>query len=398
MKINLNKYLIHSSVFAIFTEAFKYRLIIDLKLFYLILLINFFLLLKYKKVTLNHFLISFLSFIFIHSSISYLLIGIPPNFMLSQIFGISLTCTYFFNVLKLFTKEEIYELYSKYSLFTAIIGFLGYFLGINLNVNTDPRFSSYLTEPAHYAIVVLPACYYFLKRKQYLYFFIIFISLILTESSIAYIGCALMFILPNISLQRVKYAVGVIPFVLIIFYWVYQNNENVKMRFDDTYESLKVINTGKFNERTNVSTYALLSNFYIAKENALDHPLGSGIGSHYYMYHNQYKKSMRTPDYLYTLKLDDINSKDAASLFIRLLSEFGIIGIFATVYILILIAKSFQDKSLIVEQSIGIYILLKLFRDGHYFPPEFFFFLILFYFSYKNYFKNDGNEKYISYS
>ena len=120
MKINLNKYLIHSSVFAIFTEAFKYRLIIDLKLFYLILLINFILLLKYKKVTLNQFLISFLSFIFIHSSISYLIIGIPPNFMLSQILGISLSCTYFFNVLKLFTKEEIYELYSKYSLFSAI--------------------------------------------------------------------------------------------------------------------------------------------------------------------------------------------------------------------------------------------------------------------------------------
>lgn len=166
MKINLNKYLIHSSVFVIFTEAFKYRLIIDLKLFYLILLINFFLLLKYKKVTLNRFLITFLSFIFIHSSICYLLIGIPPNFMLSQILGISLSSTYFFNILKLFTKQEIYELYLKYSLFTAIIGFPGYFLGVNLNVNADPRFCSYLTEPAHYAIVVLPACYYFLKENS----------------------------------------------------------------------------------------------------------------------------------------------------------------------------------------------------------------------------------------
>lgn len=393
MKINLNNYLLHSSVFAIFTEAFKYRLIIDLKLFYFILILNFILLFKYKKLTLNSFLITFFAFLFVHSSIVYLWIGIPPNFMLSQILGIAVSSTYFYNVLKLFTKEEIYELYAKYSLFAAVIGFFGFFLGINLNVNPDPRFSSFLTEPAHYAIVVLPACYYFLKRKQYFSFFTIFLSLILTESSIAYIGCVLIFILPNLSLQKLKYAVGVIPLVLAVLYLVYSYNENVKMRFDDTYKSFKVIQTGKFDDRTNISTYALLSNFYIAKENFIEHPLGSGIGSHYYMYHNSYKKLMRTPEYLYTLKLDDINSKDAASLFVRLLSEFGIIGLLMTVFIIYLVIKSFQDKSLIVEQSIGIYILLKLFRDGHYFPPELFFFALIFYFSYSKLFlfKNEGN-------
>lgn len=397
MKINLNKYLLHSSVFAIFTEAFKYRFIIDLKLFYFILFINLILLFKYKKVTINSFLITLLAFLFFHSSIAYLWIGIPPNFMLSQILGIAISCTYFYNVLKLFTKEEVYDIYTKYSLFTAIIGFPAFFLGINLNVNPDPRFSSFLTEPAHYALLVLPACYYFFKRKQYTSFFTIFLSLILTESSIAYIGCALIFILPNINLKRIKYAVGVIPFVIAVFYWVYSNNEKVKMRFDDTYNSLKVLDTGKFDETTNISTYALLSNFYIAKENFIEHPLGSGIGSHYYMYHDRYKKLMRTPNYLYRLELDDINSKDAASLFVRLLSEFGIIGLLVTIFVIYLITKSFKDKSLIVEQSIGIYILLKLFRDGHYFPPELFFFLIIFYFSYSKslLFKNEENLSHI---
>ena len=105
---------------------------------------------------------------------------------------------------------------------------------------------------------------------------------------------------------------------------------------------------------------------------------------------------MRTPKYLYRLELDDINSKDAASLFIRLLSEFGIIGLLATAFIIYLVIQCFQDKSLIVEQSIGIYILLKLFRDGHYFHPELFFFVIIFYFSYtKSFlFKNEGNLSY----
>jgi hypothetical protein len=388
LKINLKKYLLYSSVFAVFSEAFFFRFIIDLKLFYLIILVNYFLLFKIKAVSINKLFITIIGFIFLHAIIFYTYIGIPLYFMLSQIIGITITCVYFYNLIKLYTKEELINLYNRLSVIIAIIGYPLYFLRINLNVNPDFRFSSLLTEPAHYAIVVIPACYYFLKTKQYKYFSIIFLSLILTESSIAYLGCALMFTLPYFRFSRLKYAFGIVPFVFMILYFVYNNNEKVKMRFDDTYESLKVINTGKFNERTNLSTYALLSNFYIAKSNFIEHPLGTGIGSHYFMYTNKYDKFMRAPSYIKTLKLDKINSKDAASLFIRLFSEFGIFGILIVFFFLYFVLKSFQDNNLIFEQGVGIYFLLKLFRDGHYFPPEFFFFIILFYFSYINYFKN----------
>lgn len=396
MKLNLNKYLLYSSVFAIFTEAFFFRFIIDLKLFYFILFINYTLLFIYKKVTINKFLIELFGFIFIYSGIAYIVIGIPPNYMFSQILGIAVSSVYFYNVLKLFSKEEIYETYAKLSLYTAIIGFPMFFLGINFNVNNDFRFYSYLLEPAHYAIIVLPACYYFLKKKKYFSFSVIFLTLILSESSIAYIGCALMFILPNITLKRIQYSLGVIPFVIGVFYIVYSNNEMVKTRFDDTYNSLKALNTGKFEYQTNVSTYALLSNLYVAKKNFIEHPLGSGIGSHYYMYQTHYRNMMRPPSYLITLKLDDINSQDAASLFFRLFSEFGILGILGTLFVLYFVFKSFQNKQLIIEQSISIYLLLKLFRDGHYFPPELYFFLLIFYLSFTKHilFKNEKNLSY----
>ena len=260
--------------------------------------------------------------------------------MLSQILGITITSTFFYNLLKLYKKEEIVNLYTRFSLIIAIVGYPLYYFGINLNVNSDLRFSSLLTEPAHYAIVVIPACYYFLKTKKYYSFLFVFISLILSESSIAYVGCALMFTLPYLTINRLKYAVAIVPFVALVLYAVYDNNEKVKMRFDDTYESLKVVNTGKFKERTNLSTYALLSNFYIAKSNFIDHPFGTGIGSHYYMYTNEYYKYMRTPSYIKTIKLDKINSKDAASLFIRLFSEFGVFGIIAVGFILYFIISN----------------------------------------------------------
>lgn len=398
LRINLKKYLLYSSVFAVFSEAFFIRFIIDLKLFYLIILINYFLLLKIKVISFNKDITLGVFLVFLHAVFFYGLIGIPPNFMLSQLIGITISCTFFYNLIKLYEKDEIIKLYNKFCLIIAIIGYPLYFLKINLNVNPDFRFSSLLTEPAHYAIIVIPACYYFLKKKNYLSFFIVFISLILSESSVAYLGCALMFTLPYFTISKLKYALGIVPFVVLIFHFVYKNNNNIKMRFDDTYESFKVINTGKFNERTNLSTYALLSNFYIAKSNFMEHPFGTGIGSHYFMYTNKYHKSMRAPSYIKTLKYDRINSKDAASLFIRLLSEFGIFGILIVIYIFYFIIKSFQDKNLIFEQGISIYLLLKLFRDGHYFPPEFFFFIIIFYYTHKKYFKHESNEKHISYN
>lgn len=396
MKLNLKKYLLVSTIVAVFSEAFFFRFIIDVKLFYIIILINYYILFRKQWIKANVFWLSFVLFMFIHGGFAYSILLIPPYFLFSQIIGITLCLIYYYSVLRLYNKTEILNAYLTATLIIAVIGFPGYFLGINLNVNNDSRFCSILTEPAHYAIIVLPACYYFLKSKKYLALTVVFISLILTESSIAYIGLALMFVLPNMSLKRLGYACAIVPVVVFSFYWVYLNNEKVKMRFDDTYESLKAMNTGKFKQTTNVSTYALLSNFYIAKLNFIDHPLGSGLGSHYPMYKNNYATQMRTPEYLKTLKLDDINSKDGASLFIRMFSEFGLFGLFFTLFILYYIIKSFKHKDWYFEQGIAIYLLLKLFRDGHYFPPEFYFFVIYFYFSItNNFFKTIPHEKHL---
>ncbi|PJE41476.1 MAG: hypothetical protein CUR32_09940 [Flavobacterium sp.] len=54
MRISIKNYLFYSSVFAIFTEAFFFNLIIDWKLLYLIILVNYFLLFRIKKIALNN--------------------------------------------------------------------------------------------------------------------------------------------------------------------------------------------------------------------------------------------------------------------------------------------------------------------------------------------------------
>ncbi len=380
MKISLKKYLLHSSVFAIFTEAFFFNFIIDWKLLYLIIFVNYFLLFRLKKITLHIYFAALLLFFFVHGVLTYSIISIPYNFMLSQIIGIAIIGTYYYNLIPLYKKEELIDVYLKICLYVAIIGYVFYFL--NINLNSSSRLQSIFKEPAHYVIVVLPACYYNLKTRNYRNFAILFGTLLLSNSSLGYIGCGIIFVIPYLTLRRIRYLMALIPLVGMIFYFVYTESPFFKLRVDDTYNSLNVINTGKFDKNTNLSSYVLISNLFIAKKNVTDHPFGSGIGSHHYMHTERYLKEMRPPEYLVKQKKETDNSFDANSLFTRLMSEFGLFGFLFVIFCVVKASKCFETNDYLI-QGIFIYFLLKLFRDGHYFPPELFFFIWFFYYSLK---------------
>lgn len=384
MKISLEKYLLNSSVFIIFSEAFFVNFIIDWKLMYLIMFTNYWLLFKYYGIKAPKTFLYFVGLILIHAIICYSIIQIPPNFFLSQILGVFITGVYFYNVLKVLPLDKVKKTYLNFAFYAAVIGYIFYFTGFNYLAyfTTEHRLISVFKEPAHYVIVVIPACYFFLKTKQFFKFFTILISILLSTSSLGYIGIGLMFILPYLRLKRLLYFVISIPFIVGAFLYTYNNVDEFKMRVDDSVENLTVLKNGKFNERTNLSSYVLLSNLYIAKNNFLDHPFGSGIGSHHYMYTSKYFKIMRPPEYLVYLKHDKDNSFDANSLFTRLLSEFGLIGFVFVVIALYYSFKTFETNNYLI-QGVVLYIILKLFRDGTYFPPELFFFVWLLVFEVK---------------
>jgi hypothetical protein len=380
LKVNLKRYLLYSSVFAIFTEAFFFNFIIDWKLFYLIILTNFILIAKHFGLRYSKRFFLLLGAISMHAIICCTTLLIPPNYFLSQILGITITSLYFYNVIPLIPMEHIRKVYVNLCFYSAIIGYIFYFLKIDTlaHFKNEFRLMSIFKEPAHYVVVVIPACYYYFKTKNYLRFFVVFISIVLSESSLGYIGCALMFLLPYINFRKLLYLVAISPILGIIFYYTYKNVDTFKLRVDETMENLNAVNNGKFDEYTNLSSYVFLSNLYITKQNFSEHPLGSGLGSHHHMYINHYYKNMRAPEYLKFLNHDKDNSYDANSLMNRMVSEFGILGILLVVFLLIkAYKKSFKTNDFLL-QGIFIYFLLKLFRDGTYFPPELYFFVWLF--------------------
>jgi hypothetical protein len=90
-------------------------------------------------------------------------------------------------------------------------------------------------------------------------------------------------------------------------------------------------------ENVNTSSFVLYNNYHIAMENFKANPIaGSGIGSH----------SLAFDKYSLTLRsgiLDiEFNKSDANSMFLRLLSETGLIGI---LFIFIFIFKYFVNRS-----------------------------------------------------
>lgn len=389
MKISKQKYLLYSSVCAIFSESFFFHFIIDWKLFYVIIFINFYILSTLKKITVNKYIFLIFIGLFIHGLVANTFIGISYKYLIAQLAGIFIVSTYYYNFVAYMKLDKIIDFYSKTSLFIAAIGFPMLFFGINSN--NDVRLQSIFNEPAHFAIVVIPACYFFFKQKKYISFSVIFISLLLSQSSLGYIGCLLIFVLPNLTQKRFLYLLTILPFAISISYFLYVENTNVKIRVDDTLKSYSAISNGNFKETTNLSSYALMSNVFVAKKNLEDHPLGSGLGSHVQM-HSNYLPYLRTPKYIKNQNLESINSADANSLCLRIISDLGVFGILVLFLLNVFLIKQFATRDMIFTQGIVIYILLKLLRDGHYFPPELYFFVFIFYFL----FKENREQKFIN--
>jgi hypothetical protein len=381
----LNKYIIFSSVFALFTEDFYFHYGIDLKLYYLILISNFFLFAYYNKVTIHKNLFIMIGFLAIHGLISYVWLQHPIKSLIAQLLGISISSIYYYNFIKNYGVEKVFKVYLDFALLIALLAIPMFYLQINSF--SEFRLNGILTEPAHYAAIMLPAAYVFLRDKKYLRFGIIFVTIFLSKSSIGYIGLGLILILP---LLKTKYFVKYAWIVFIIigsssYYlstqWnkpIDENKSNFLVRrLKQTTKSLSAIYTGKFEKHTNLSTYAFLSNSFITQKIVLDKPFGTGLGSYQYEY-DRYYSLIKPPPYLVELKLSKINKTDANSLFLRMLADLGIFAVLIFIYVGYRSYKLFSSENKIIQQSTFFYLIVKLIREGHYFSPEFYFFLLIF--------------------
>lgn len=385
MKININSYLVHSSVLIPFLEGLVIRdvLFIDLKFFYLVIAINFGILLS--KIKISKSFILFFCFLAFHGLLGITIFKFPISSLITQLIGILLTYTYFYQIIKLFDLKVLFNLYLKYAVFFTILSLL--LFPFNILDVTPYRLDGVMTEPSNFILVNIPAFYYFLAKKKVPYIGLFLIAFLLSNSSTGFLAIFLMILFLILSIKSVKQIILIFSSSLIMILLL-ANNKYFNARLDSSTENFKAIKTDQFKDDTNVSAFVLLKSAIISFKNIKDHPFGTGLGSYQHI-HDRYLKEIKLPRYAYHPKsiTKDLNKTDANSLGLRIISDFGIFGVLALfsffIYGIFSIVKSKNADLKYIQTGIFIYLIIKLLRMGHYFPEEFFLFMLLFFSSLK---------------
>lgn len=316
---------------------------------------------------------------------------------LSQQFFLLITFFICYSFIFNFLKDDIENLFNKYikmAFFISILGiiqFLVYFLtridifyftsdSVNEYFQNIIRISSILFEPAYLAGILLPALVYYIYSKplnriyyKKYYFVIILVAFLLTYSSIGYLILiiALLWRIINFRNKLIKlFFVFCLSSILMLPTLRMNNLQSKENRFSmmviETFSGLKNISPENF-EKNNLSTYAIVSNIYVAL-NAPSRIIGTGLGTHEQNYSRVY-----ISDFQY----HGLNSKEAYSLFTRIFSEFGFVGLLTLFFFLI----KYYNKHNLINTSAFFLIILLLLRGGHYTIYGVIFFFFLYYYT-----------------
>ena len=256
------------------------------------------------------------------------------------------------------------------------------------------KISSIMSEPASFCYVMMPAFFAaltsfsksnfkFLNKSRSL---VIILSVVLSFSLVGYIGMVFSFMLLLFNYTKIRYLVVGTVLASIIMFFAYDNVADLKTRVDDSINAF----AGKTKlEETNLSTFTLFSNALVAWESFKDNPVfGSGLGSHRISHDRYMEKVVDVSAVMANYKYTFLNKGDASSLFLRLLSETGLLGllfIFCFVFRFWTLKKNDKSGFLwIVSNAILAVFLIRAIRGGHYFVGGTFFFMWLYYFAGKS--------------
>ncbi len=367
----MKDFIFWSTILSIFSESLLVHYGIDIRFYYLIVLFNMFCLCSFYEVRFQkeHIIVIFI--LLLSGVFSIIRHSTTVGGFLFQFSGITIVSAYYALFFKWTNKSgsEIFKIYCQLAYYLSAIGLILFLVKLGMGRFEPVR--SIMAEPSHFAGIILPAYYYFFKnisshRKE---FFVIILALILSGSSIGLV-CALagLFILPQrINLVRIFLPLCVGLSLGVGLYFVMPD---FKLRIDDTFNSLVKQDV----EGANLSTYALVSNLYVASENFKEHYLiGGGLGSHE-VAHSKFIQTLPGVEFFeFNMTL---NSKDANSFLIRVISECGLIGIFLIGWFLV---GNYSKTSYVISRAILLYFSYKLIREGHYFPPELYFFVFLYF-------------------
>ena len=336
-------------------------------------------------------------------------------FSMIKVWGGAFLSFYFYYFVYLYFSKDIVKLFSyyiKFCTFLLIVGLvqlisynlnfkIGYDYSYSLGFNKwglvesggifGIKINSLLAEPAQLAIVTIPAFFvainnlifkenYFIKNKLFNYI-IIFVYISITSST-GYIGVLICLLILAIKRKFYNIIFGLLGSIIIVII-LYQNVNEFRVRLDAAFEISNSFEDDISRAVANTSTFTLYDNYIVTKNNFLNNPFfGSGIGSHEIAF-NKFSLTKK----FFDLNIFANNSKDANSLFLRVVSETGLAGLIFVFYIIFSGIKSTNNLNqleFIISISLLILILLSLLRQGNYFLNGLPLIFIMFYYNKNN--------------
>lgn len=370
----LKKYLLYSTLVAVLIQPAAIHSFIQLKIFYFFLLINLPIVLIGWNLKIQKYYLLVLAYVWISGLLE---VALGPDMLtkyLMEAVGITAASFYFY----LFFKQqhrsaiEIFDIYARGAVWVCV---LGIFLSAIMSVISHQfvPVKSLFGEPAAFAIVVIPSFYYYASSKRVneknsrIRMIVIATALVLSLSSTGMIGLmlsvALLLRRKSLTLFFAPLVVGLIVFVL------YAGSEHFRVRVDDTLQSVSSLDVSN----ANLSTYALVSNAYVAVRAFQERPVfGYGLGGHS-IAHAKYIDDLPGAEALGDLA--DLNAQDANSLLLRTMSEFGLVGIICTFVFIFKFWTPGYSAYGNISAAIFVYFVLALLRAGQWFEPERYFFV-----------------------
>ena len=359
----------------------------------------------------RYFLIACAIF-FTGSIIGASIFGLFGFSLLKQMLGILFSGAAYYAIIKIerFNIEKLFVQYTKLAIIVSFIGVVQevlYMAGVHSIFGNVKRMSigfyrvySIMGEPYFLAVAITPALFYFFNKifgtkkfrevTRFNMFALgtILLCFIFTFSTGGMIGLALIILITAYNRLGKKIYI-ILPLAAL---YVVGNKDQFKIdvyeiqvRIEDTFKGF--VGGGNLNRAEladmNSSSFALVSNFIIAQESIRRSPyFGCGIGNHEHV-SNEMFVSLFGEDFL--IRFGNFNAKDANSLFIRMMSEGGLLGLLLLLYIYIRpfrFRKGIKDPKLviytIINQAVFIMFTIRIVRTGNYISQGFMFFIFLY--------------------
>lgn len=343
---------------------------------------------------------------------------------------------FFYYVFEYYERDvkKFFSIYMSWCIVVSIIGLFqlasylvgfkyGYHFGASFGFNKwgvtqgglGIRINSIFCEPSYFASTVGPAFFIsvynlvfsktmFISKKKSI---LIGVTYLLTFSSLAYLSILVVIILLLLNYGIVRYIMFVIPLSGILFYFIYNNVPEFKVRVDGItalYIDGILENEGsdqskggflsQYKAKVNVlgkvhgSSFVQYNNFIVTKKNFIKNPLfGTGLGSHQYAFEKYNLNAFIGDKY-------KNNSADANSMLLRIVSETGLFGL---IFIILFVKNNYikrdDDESpnnyyWLISNAVLVIILLQLIRQGNYTFGGFMAYMWLYYYT---------KEKYLEY-